>query len=118
MVVGVGYAGARKSKNVVGEERTEIGGAAHADWTRSGARISRGERPSRRGVERCEGCWLLRRWLRQMLGAIGHDGKWVGVGARQVRVRLDYIFSDGKPRRSGYSSVPEVELSSSTDAQP
>jgi hypothetical protein len=28
-------------------------------------------------------------------------------GPRQVRVRLDYVFSDGKPRRSGYSTVPE-----------
>jgi hypothetical protein len=28
-------------------------------------------------------------------------------GPRQVRVRLDYIFSDGKPRRSGYSTVAE-----------
>jgi hypothetical protein len=26
-------------------------------------------------------------------------------GMRQVRVRLDYIFSDGNPRRSGYSTV-------------
>jgi hypothetical protein len=26
-------------------------------------------------------------------------------GPRQVKVRLDYIFSDGKPRRSGYSTV-------------
>jgi hypothetical protein len=25
-------------------------------------------------------------------------------GPRQVKVRLDYIFSDGKPRRSGYST--------------
>jgi hypothetical protein len=39
-------------------------------------------------------------------------------GPRQVRVRLDYIFSDGKPRRSGYSTVPELGLSSSTGAQP
>jgi hypothetical protein len=38
-------------------------------------------------------------------------------GPRQVRVRLDYIFSDGKPRRSGYSTAPEVGLSSSTGAQ-
>jgi hypothetical protein len=28
-------------------------------------------------------------------------------GPRQVKVRLDYIFSDGKPRRSGYSTVDE-----------
>ena len=28
-------------------------------------------------------------------------------GPRQVKVRLDYIFSDGKPRRSGYSTVAE-----------
>jgi hypothetical protein len=34
-----------------------------------------------------------------------------------VRVRLDYIFSDGKPRRSGYSTVPEEGLSASTGAQ-
>ena len=26
-------------------------------------------------------------------------------GPRQVKVRLDHIFSDGKPRRSGYSTV-------------
>jgi hypothetical protein len=30
-------------------------------------------------------------------------------GPRQVKVRLDYIFSDGKPRRSGYSTFAEVE---------
>ena len=35
-------------------------------------------------------------------------------GPRQVKVRLDYIFSDGKPRRSGYSTVAEDDgLSSS-----
>jgi hypothetical protein len=28
-------------------------------------------------------------------------------GPRQVKVRLDYIFSDGQPRRSGYSTVVE-----------
>jgi len=28
-------------------------------------------------------------------------------GPRQVKVRLDYIFSDGEPRRSGYSTVAE-----------
>jgi hypothetical protein len=28
-------------------------------------------------------------------------------GPRQVKVRLDYIFGDGKPRRSGYSAAPE-----------
>ena len=28
-------------------------------------------------------------------------------GPRQAKVRLDYIFSDGKPRRSGYSTVAE-----------
>jgi hypothetical protein len=27
-------------------------------------------------------------------------------GPRQVKVRLDCIFSDGMPRRSGYSAVP------------
>jgi hypothetical protein len=37
---------------------------------------------------------------------------------RKVEVVLDYIFSDGKPRRSGYSTVPELGLSSSTGAQP
>jgi hypothetical protein len=26
-------------------------------------------------------------------------------GSRQVKVRLDFIFSDGKPRRSGYSTL-------------
>jgi hypothetical protein len=31
-------------------------------------------------------------------------------GPRQVRVRLDFIFSDGEPRRSGYS------IPSSTDS--
>jgi hypothetical protein len=36
-------------------------------------------------------------------------------GPRQVKVRLDYIFSDGKPRRSGYSTVvEETALSAST----
>jgi hypothetical protein len=28
-------------------------------------------------------------------------------GPRQVKVRLDYIFGHGKPRRSGYSTVAE-----------
>jgi hypothetical protein len=28
-------------------------------------------------------------------------------GPRQVKVRVDSIFSDGKPRRSGYSTVAE-----------
>src|ERR1700730_12877870 len=28
-------------------------------------------------------------------------------GPRQVKVRLDCIFSDGQPRRSGYSTVAE-----------
>jgi hypothetical protein len=28
-------------------------------------------------------------------------------GPRQVKVRLNYIFSDCKPRRSGYSTVTE-----------
>jgi hypothetical protein len=31
-------------------------------------------------------------------------------GPRQVKVRLDYIFCDGKPRRSGYSTVAEDQL--------
>jgi hypothetical protein len=36
-------------------------------------------------------------------------------GPRQVKVRLDYIFSDGTPRRSGYSTVgDDGSLSSST----
>jgi hypothetical protein len=40
-------------------------------------------------------------------------------GPRQVRVRLDYIFSDGKPRRSGYSMVAEDGgLTSATGTQP
>jgi hypothetical protein len=30
-------------------------------------------------------------------------------GPRQVKVRLDYIFSDGKPRRSGYSTFADGE---------
>jgi hypothetical protein len=29
-------------------------------------------------------------------------------GPRQVKVRLDYIFSDGKPRRSGYSAAADL----------
>jgi hypothetical protein len=28
-------------------------------------------------------------------------------GPRQLKVRLDYIFNDGKPRRSGYSTIAE-----------
>jgi hypothetical protein len=32
-------------------------------------------------------------------------------GPRQVKVRLDYIFSDGKPRRSGYSAVEDGSVS-------
>jgi hypothetical protein len=39
-------------------------------------------------------------------------------GPRQVKVRLDYVFSDGKPRRSGYSTVPEEGLSVFTGVQP
>jgi hypothetical protein len=40
-------------------------------------------------------------------------------GPRQVKVRLDYIFSDHKPRRSGYSMVVEDGvLTSSTGTQP
>jgi hypothetical protein len=41
-------------------------------------------------------------------------------GPRQVKVRLEHIFSDGKPRRSGYSTVAENHTSSSspTLAQP
>jgi hypothetical protein len=39
-------------------------------------------------------------------------------GPRRVRVRLDYIFSDGKRRRSGYSTAPEAGPSSSTGDQP
>ena len=34
-------------------------------------------------------------------------------GPRQVKVRLDYIYSDGKPRRSGYSTGAEEGTSSS-----
>jgi hypothetical protein len=41
-------------------------------------------------------------------------------GLRQVKVRLDYIFSDGKPRRSGYSTVAEDGslISSTSFTQP
>jgi hypothetical protein len=41
-------------------------------------------------------------------------------GPRQVKVRLDYIFSDGKPRRSGYSTVAEDRslISSTNLTQP
>ena len=36
-------------------------------------------------------------------------------GPRKVKVRLDYIFTDGKPRRSGYSTIAHDDnLSSST----
>jgi hypothetical protein len=38
-------------------------------------------------------------------------------GPRQVKVRLDYIFSDGKPRRSGYSTGA-VDGSSSSSITP
>jgi hypothetical protein len=34
-------------------------------------------------------------------------------GPRQVRVRLDQVFSDGKPRHSGYSTVADEGLRSS-----
>ena len=34
-------------------------------------------------------------------------------GPRQVRVRLDFVFSDDEPRRSGYST-----LSSNNSARP
>jgi hypothetical protein len=34
-------------------------------------------------------------------------------GPRQMQIRLAYIFSDGKPRRSGYSTVaPNVGANS------
>ena len=36
-------------------------------------------------------------------------------GPRQVKVRLDYSFSDGKPRRSGYSTVAALLASRSCD---
>jgi hypothetical protein len=39
-------------------------------------------------------------------------------GPRQVKVRLDYIFSDGKPRRSGYSTGAEDGSSRSSTTQP
>jgi hypothetical protein len=29
-------------------------------------------------------------------------------GPREVKIRLDYIFSDGKPRRSGYSPATRL----------
>jgi hypothetical protein len=36
-------------------------------------------------------------------------------GPREVKVRLEYIYSDSKPRRSGYSTITEEgSLSSST----
>jgi hypothetical protein len=47
-----------------GEERTEIGNAAHEDWARGGSRISGGKRRAGRGVER----W---RWLRLLRAAEG-----------------------------------------------
>jgi hypothetical protein len=56
---------ARKSWN----ERTEIGIAAHADWTQDGSRISRGERWAGRGVER----WIGR-WFRFTFGSGGGRG--------------------------------------------
>jgi hypothetical protein len=33
-------------------------------------------------------------------------------GPRQVKVRLDYIFSDGKARRSGYATVAQTDSAS------
>jgi len=33
--------------------------------------------------------------------------------ARQVKVRLNYIFSDGEPRRSGYSTIVPDSTSAS-----
>jgi hypothetical protein len=39
-------------------------------------------------------------------------------GPRQVKVRLDYIHSDGKPRRSGYSTGAEDGSSSSSITPP
>jgi len=41
-------------------------------------------------------------------------------GPRQVKVRLSYIFSDGMPRRSGYSTAAEASGSgaSASLAQP
>jgi hypothetical protein len=39
-------------------------------------------------------------------------------GPRQVKVRLDYIFGDDKPRRSGYSMAVEDGVTYSTGTQP
>ena len=33
-------------------------------------------------------------------------------GPRLVKIRLEYIFDDGKPRRSGYSTVAQTESAS------
>lgn len=35
-------------------------------------------------------------------------------GPRKVKVRLDHIFSDGQPRRSGYSTAAEDDSSVSS----
>jgi hypothetical protein len=39
-------------------------------------------------------------------------------GPRQVKVRLEYIFSDGQPRRSGYSTVVDNLISSTRSEAP
>jgi hypothetical protein len=55
---GTGSSGARISEKLPARARTEIGSAAHADWMRRASRISRGERPAGRGVERSFGGWF------------------------------------------------------------
>jgi len=40
-------------------------------------------------------------------------------GPRKMQIRLAYIFSDGEPRRSGYSTIaPNDARSSTSDTQP
>ena len=41
-------------------------------------------------------------------------------GPRQMQIRLAYIFSDGEPRRSGYSTIAPNDgaRSSASDTQP
>jgi hypothetical protein len=78
------YHTSRKSKNAGAGARTGIASAAHEDWTLGGSRISTGERPAGRGVERPDRFWLaefsragLGPWMWSCFGGFG--GK-VAVG--------------------------------------
>jgi hypothetical protein len=69
------YRAARESK----EERAEIACAAHAGWTQGGSRISTGERPVRRGVERWISVWSREHFGNNYCTGWPHTGMWSSV---------------------------------------